>query len=147
MKKARVLTGLLRDELYSVSDLYDELASRSVDLFKFNYANDEEIVFKAGEVQADCDRTLRNTEVKRLQNEHEQKMAEVQIHIDEIVANRLKLLASEITSLRRLRGNPIGRKRKIRLACARDVSLMEIRRIIKNYERLSLRRYVLKAQV
>ena len=79
MKKTRVLTGLLRDELYSVSDLYDELGSRSVDFLKFNYANDEEIVFKAGEVQADCDRTLRNAEVKRLRNEHEQKMAEVEI--------------------------------------------------------------------
>ena len=148
VKKARILTGLLRDELYSVSDLYDELASCSADLFKFNYANDEEIVFKAGEVQEDCDRTLRNAEVKRVRNEHEQKLAEVQTRIDEIVTNRLKLLASEITSLRRLRGKPIGRKRKSRLACSRDASLMEIRRIIKNYERLSLRRYELyKKQV
>ena len=67
-------------------------------------------------------------------------MAEVQTQVNEIVVNRLKLLASENASLRSPRGDPIGRKRKIRLGCAREISNLVLMYSEYQYSLISVRR-------
>ena len=50
IRKFRGITGQLRRELYSISVLYDELSMCSLELYKLNYSNDEEIIFEAGKM-------------------------------------------------------------------------------------------------
>ena len=50
VKNSRHVTGSLRDELHLLSDLYDKLALCSLKLYKFDFGNDEEIVFQAGKI-------------------------------------------------------------------------------------------------
>ncbi|KAL9970614.1 hypothetical protein ACROYT_G023021 [Oculina patagonica] len=147
-RKTRGLTGPLRSDLYSINNLYDKLLDHSVELFKFNFANDEEIIYKAGEVQPDSDKTLRNAEISKTRAVYEQRVTDLRMQIDEIISNRLTLLCSEIPLLRRKLKKQIGRKRKVRMASTIDGSYMEIRRNIKNFERFSLKRLELfKKQV
>ena len=54
VKNSRHVTGSLRDELYLLSDLYNKLALCSLKLYKFDFGNDEEIVFQAGEILSGC---------------------------------------------------------------------------------------------
>ena len=52
VKNSRHATGLLRDKLSLLSNLYDKLALCSLKLYKFDFGNDEEIVFQAGEISS-----------------------------------------------------------------------------------------------
>ena len=62
VKNSRHVTGSLRDELYLLSDLYDKLALCSLELYKFDFGNEEEIVFQAGEILSGSDWSKGNVE-------------------------------------------------------------------------------------
>ena len=135
---ARGITALLRGELYKISDLYDVLSLQCLELYQFNCANDEEVVFKGGEIQSDQEKTVKDSELNGRRTEYELKMKVVQKQIDDIISCRMKLLTCEISSLRsKLKKSNPYKKRKIRAVKAIDGNVMEIGQVARNYEKLS----------
>jgi len=115
VKNSRHVTGSLRDELYLLSDLYDKLALCSLKLYKFDFGNDEEIVFQAGEILSGSDWSKGNVEESDLRNNLKADVFAVQGQIDDILTKCMKLLACEVSSLKRkLKGNKRAKKRKPR---------------------------------
>ena len=113
VKNSRHVAGSLRDELYLLSDLYDKLALCSLELYKFDFGNDEEIVFQAGEILSGSDWSKGNVEESDLRSNFKADVLAVQGQMDDISTKRMKLLACEVSSLRRkLKGNKRANKKK-----------------------------------
>ncbi|KAL9974861.1 hypothetical protein ACROYT_G011958 [Oculina patagonica] len=146
--RTRGVTGEIRREIYSISDLYEKKTQYSLELYKLNYINDEEFVFEAGEVRSN--HSVRNAEIAKERCENEMKTKAMQDQIDKIVDNRLTFLTSEVNLLRRkLRNKSFFNSRKSSGTIkALDGEVYEIRNISKNYERLVRKRHELyKLQV
>ena len=113
VKNSRHATGLLRDELYLLSNLYDKLALRSLKLYKFDFGNDEEIVFQAGEILSGSAWSKGDIEETDLRSNLKADVLAIQGQIDDVLTKRMKSLACEVSSLKRkLKGNKRAKKKK-----------------------------------
>ena len=142
VKNSRHVTGSLRDELYLSSDLYDKLALCSLELYKFDFGNDEEIVFQAGEILSGSDWSKGNVEETDLRSNLKADVLATQGQIDDILTKRMELLACEVSSLKRkLKGNKRTKKKKPRDLTFLDRNMMEVRLVAKKLENFSRRRH------
>ena len=142
VKNSRHVTGSLRDELYLLSDLYDKLALCSLELYKFDFGNDEEIVFQAGEILSGSDWSKGNVEETDLRSNLKADVLAIQGQIDDILTKRMKLLACEVSSLKRkLKGNKRTKKKKPRDLTFLDRNMMDVRLVAKKLENFSRRRH------
>ena len=142
VKNSRHVTGSLRDELYLLSDLYDKLALCSLKLYKFDFENDEEIVFQAGEILSGSAWSKRNIEETDLRSNLKADVLAIQGQIDDILTKRMKLLACEVSSLKRkLKGNKMAKKKKPGDLTFFDRNMMEVRLVAKKLETFSRRRH------
>ena len=106
LKNSRHVTGSLGHEIYLLSDLYDKLALCSLKLYKFDFGNDEEIVFQVGDILSGSDRSKGNVEESDLRRNLKADVLAVQGQIDNILTKRMKLLPCKVSSLKRkLKGN------------------------------------------
>ena len=81
--------------------------------YKFDFGNDEEIVFQAGEILSGSDWSLGNVEESDLRSNLKADVLAVQGQMDDISTKRMKLLACEVSSLKRkLKGNKRAKKKK-----------------------------------
>ena len=149
VKNSRHATGLLRDELYLLSNLYDKLALRSLKLYKFDFGNDEEIVFQAGEILSGSAWRKGDIEETDLRSNLKVDVLAIQGQIDDVLTKRMKILACEVSSLKRkLKGNKRAKKKKPGDLTFFDRNMMEVRLVAKKLETFFCRRHeIYKAQL
>ena len=110
--------------------------------YKFDFGNDEEILFQAGEILGGSDWSKGNVEESDLRSNLKADVLAVQGQIDDILTKRMKLLACEVSSLKRkLKGNKRAKKKKPRDLTFFDRNMMEVRLVAKKLENFSRRRH------
>ena len=105
----RRITSVLLKELSYISDMYSLLIRRKLDLYELDRGNEEEYVVLAG-IISNKDKDF-NRWMKLKRQEHELECEKLKEDVRMMIENRVRLIKSEMSHLRRSQLSQTGRSK------------------------------------
>ena len=122
----RRITSVLLKELSYISDMYSVSIRRKLDLYELDRGNEEEYVALAG-IISDKDKDF-NRWMKLKRQEHELECEKLKQDVRMMIENRVRLIKSEMSHLRRSQLSQTGR-RKLQRRRSKRGQLSNVREI------------------